>query len=201
MAETFQGLSVLAKVSTIFVVLLVWIIIFGMLEKLKPMGDDKKNLHALIALAMAFLVAISGSASFIIGFFTTWFFVLALFVFMIIFVVGMFGVDMKLFQEAGKNPNVYFWIITFGVIIAMFAFGQAFGQRLLEQRTGPPPEGIPREDQVMGPDGVTPLPPVVGGTASTDYSQNVLTTLTHPKILGFILIMLIGTFTVWFLTR
>ncbi len=201
MAETFQGLAVLSKISIIFVILFVWILVFGMLEKIKPMGPDKKNLHALIALAMAFLTAISGSASFMIEFMTTWFFVLALFVFLIIFVIGMFGVDDKAFQAAGKNPQVYFWLITFGVIIGLFAFGQAFGQRLLEQRTGPPPEGIPPEEQVMGPDGM-PLPPALTPTtAGSTFGGNVLTTMTHPKILGFILIMLIGTFTIWFLTR
>jgi hypothetical protein len=198
-AETFAGISILSRVSMVFVWLLVWVIVFGLLEKVKPMGPEKKNLHALIALCMAFFVVISGAAGFMIRFMATWFFVMVLFVFLIIFTIGTLGVDEKKFAAAGSQGAVYFWIITFGVIIALFAFGQAFGQGLLSMRSG---QTTNTEAQTVEYDANgQPLPPVATTSGGGDFSQNVLTTMTHPKILGFVLLMLIGVVAVWFLTR
>jgi hypothetical protein len=200
MASTFQGLTILGKVSIVFVIILVWVIVYGLLEKIQPMGKDKKNLHALVALMIAFLVGISGSAGYMITFMTTWFFVLGLFIFLIIFVIGIFGVKEADFMAAGKKPEVYFWIIVFGVIIGMFALGNSFGQSLLEGRSGQQ-GGTAVTPVEVGPDG-TPIPVATTPTSpASDYGKNVLLTLTHPKVLGFIMIMLIGVIAVTFLTK
>jgi len=41
----------------------------------------------------------------------------------------------------------------------------------------------------------------VPSTGSSDFSSNVLTTFTHPKILGMILIFVIGFFSILLLTQ
>lgn len=206
MASTFAGLGLLSKFSIVFVILLVYVVVFGLLEYVSPFGKEKKGLHGLIALAIAFLTAVSGSASYVIQHLSTWFFVFGFFIVLILLMLGIFGLKEKDFSLAVKSPKVYTWIIIVALIIAFFALGKAFGQSLLESGKGEttiPSE--PNGEIEPGVDATTgeflPRTAPQGSTSSSDFGSNVLQTFISPPVLGLILIMMIGAFSITFMTR
>lgn len=190
---TFLDIGILQHFSSIFTFILVYIIIYGTLEVNSPFGKDKKGLHALIALAISFIIIVSKIAMFIIGYMTPWFVVLFLFIFFILFAVRMFGSSDKDITGILKNRSVYPIIIVFVVIIIISSLSAAFGQQLLEKNTDE--ELDDNGEAVVIEDGKTP------STSTNSFSENLVNTLFHPKVLGMIVILLIGLFALLFLTR
>ncbi|MBN1645674.1 hypothetical protein JW868_01390 [Candidatus Woesearchaeota archaeon] len=205
MASTFQGLALFSTLNPIFVFLLVFVLLYAVLEKMSWVGKDKKGLNALIALFGALIVVSSTSATKMISFMGAWFFVLFFFVIMMIIALGSFGMKEDTFVAAIKSDRLYMWLIIFGLLIAIFAFGNAFGQRLLDKGSDQVDEnGVPivvqePADQVIVYDDAGN--PIYVETDSNDYGSNVLQTIVNPKVLGFIIVILIGSFTVTFMTK
>ncbi|MAG39251.1 hypothetical protein CMO90_04155 [Candidatus Woesearchaeota archaeon] len=190
---TFLDISVLGNFSIIFVFLLIFTVIFAFLEFSNPFGKGRKGLHSLIALSIAFLIVISEAAVMMINFMTPWFLVLFLFIFFMLFSVRIFGVSEADTISLIKNPQVYPYLIVFGVIILIASFATTFGQILLEQGTG--------TEQVDKPTIILPGDVIGGSTQTTSFGENVLNTIVHPKVLGMIAILLVGMFTITFLTK
>ncbi|MFH1073065.1 MAG: hypothetical protein V1743_06570 [Nanoarchaeota archaeon] len=190
LSESVGGL--LGQFSFIFVFLLVFAIVFGVLSYINPFKDEKKGLYGIIAFIIAILVSITTPAVSVIKDLTVWFFVLGLLVFLLLFVVGIFGLKEKDYVSIIKSPQVYPWILIFAIVIALFAVSHAFGQKLLEAGSGTPGQG-----DVTGTVDVTTQPIGQG----TSFADQLLATLFNPKVLGLILIFLIGVFTITFMTK
>jgi NADH:ubiquinone oxidoreductase subunit 6 (subunit J) len=163
---------------------------YGLLEVFKVFGEGHRGIHALIAMIMGFLVAISSGVLTFIQTFTPWFVILVIVIFFILFAVKMFGVkDDSITKAFHENSAIRTWIIIFTVLIILFSLGAGFGQQSLEQ----------------GQSGGTTTSVVTGNqTAPTDtgsFSQNLYNTIYHPKILGFLLIMLIVVIAMLLLTE
>jgi cation transport ATPase len=188
--ETVGG--VLGQFNFVFIFLLVFAIVFGVLSYTNPMKDEKKGLYAIIAFVLAILVSISSSAVVFIKTMTTWFFVLALFIFLIIFVFGLFGLKESNWQTLVKDPNVHTWVIILAIVIVLFSLGAAFGQKLLEKGAGPDGTDTGTGDNTAGSS---------GGIQKGSFADNVLQTFMNPKILGLLVVFLIGVFTIIFLTK
>jgi magnesium-transporting ATPase (P-type) len=188
---TLLDISILENFSIIFTFLLVFVILYAMLEYFQWFGKDKRGLHSLISLAIAFMVIVSDSVRIVVESITPWFLVMILFIFFIVFVVRMFGVGDE--QVSKALGSIYIWIIVFAVLILFVGLSNAFGQILLEKRTGEQNETVqPPIEQ----------PPVVeGGVGSPSFGQNVLLTFTNPKVLGMLLILFISMFAIMFLSR
>jgi hypothetical protein len=182
-------ISIVKSFSNIFTFILVFVIIYGILEMVKFFGDDKKSIHAMIAIVVAFLVSVSNGVVAVVQTFTPWFAIIILIIFFILFAVKMFGVTNDEITKAfHNNQSILTWIIMITAIILMFSLGAGFGQETLDQ----------------GQKGGTTVSVATGNvTSPTDtgsFSQNLYNTLYHPKILGFILIMLIIVVALMFLT-
>jgi len=187
---TFIDISIIKNFTTIFSFLLVFVIMYGLLEVFKVFGEGHRGIHALIAMIMGFLVAISSGVLTFIQTFTPWFVILVIVIFFILFAVKMFGVkDDSITKAFHENSAIRTWIIIFTVLIILFSLGAGFGQQSLEQ----------------GQSGGTTTSVVTGNqTAPTDtgsFSQNLYNTIYHPKILGFLLIMLIVVIAMLLLTE
>jgi NADH:ubiquinone oxidoreductase subunit 6 (subunit J) len=159
------------------------------MEATKALGADKKSLHAIIAIVIAFMVSMSTGVVAVIQNFTPWFTMLVLIIFFILFAVKMFGVkDSYISEGFQKNKSLLTWIIVLTVIILLFSLGSGFGQETLEQ----------------GQSGGTTVSVATGNTTTPtntgSFSQNLYNTLYHPKILGLILIMIIVLISAIFLT-
>jgi hypothetical protein len=186
---TFLDISILGHFTSVFTFLLVFVIIYGMLEVFNVFGEGRRGLHAIIALAMGFIVIFTKSIVTVIQTFTPWFVVLILLIFFILFAVRMFGAgsgDIK--AEIMKDGVIVTWIIVFTVIIFLFSLGSGFGQKSLEEGTSTQP----------GTTVNATVPP--GSTATGSFNQNLYNTLYHPKVLGLVLIMLIAIIAMLFLT-
>ena len=190
---TFLDVGILENFSIVFVFLLIFTVVYGLLEVIGMFGKDKKGLSALVALSVGILIIISKAAVVMINFITPWFIVLFLFIFFMIFAVRMFGVSETDTINIIKDSRVYPYLIVFGFLILIAGFSSAFGQSLLEQGTGVEGDG---DTDVILPENIEG-----GSTKTTSFGSNVLNTLVHPKVLGFIALMLIALFTLIFLTK
>ena len=185
---TFLDISILGHFTSVFTFLLVFVIIYGMLELFKVFGDGHRGLHAIIALAIGFIVIFSNGVVAVIQTFTPWFTLLILVIFFILFAVRMFGAgqgDIK--SELMKESTITTWSIILTVVILLFSLGAGFGQTSLEQ-TKP------------GGTNVTATNTTSGSVSSSSFNQNLYNTLYHPKVLGLILIMMIAIIAMLFLT-
>lgn len=191
-----------SQFSFVFIFLLVWAIVYGVLAYVNPLKDERRGLYAIISVVLAILVSASASAVTFIRTMTVWFFVFGLFAFLILFVIGIFGLKEKDYISLIKNKDVNTWVIIVAIVIVLAALGSSFGQRLLEA-------GKWQGDQVVEPD----QPDVVtaeeytsgeGGTGASQkstFSENMLQTMVNPKVLGLILIFMISLFAVIFLSK
>jgi hypothetical protein len=186
---TFLDISIIKNFSTLFTFILVFVIMYGALQMVKLLGEEKSGLNALIAVVIAFLVATSSGISTFIQTFTPWFTVLILIIFFILFAVKMFGVSNDDITAGFKKKNaILTWIIILTVVILLFSLGAGFGQKALES----------------GQSGGTATSETTGNvtepTNTGSFSQNLYNTLYHPKVLGLILIMLVVVIAMLFLT-
>ena len=133
---TFLDVGLLENFGVIFVILLVFLIVFGILEYIKAFGEGRRGLHAIIALVVALLFLVSKVATAMIKMMVPWFMVIVIFFFFMLFIVRMFGRTEADMKNLIADPNVYPWVIIFGVLILLLALGNALGQDLLEKGEG-----------------------------------------------------------------
>ena len=196
---TFLDVGLLEHFGVIFVILLVFLILFGLLEYIKAFGEAKKGLHAIIALIVALLFLVSKIATNMVKMMVPWFMVLAIFLFFTMFLIRMFGVKEKHMFELIKDPNVHPWIIIFVVLILFLSLGNAFGQSLLERGEE---VKIPTNYSAQEPGtGLEPAAPGITSTTTTSFTTNLLNTLRHPKVLGMLFVFLVAMFALLFLTK
>ena len=189
------------------------------------------GIYALISLVAGLFVIASKDAFRIIGTMTPWFTVLIIFLFLIFFVVKMFtGPDEKLFASMVKSGPIRWVLVVLFILILIISLSSTFGQKMLEDGSGTSSQNNVGSNQqnlvvtagysnqqitsgevvVVDEMGNIVNPtnnPSAGtnngvpSTASSDFSSNVLTTFIHPKILGMILIFVIGFFSILLLTQ
>lgn len=187
---TFLDVSILGHFTSVFTFLLVWVIIFGMLEVFKLFGDGHRGLHAMIALSVGFIVLFSKGVVTVIQTFTPWFVIVIILIFFIIFAVRMFGVSAAEVTAGFHNNSVILtFILIFAAIIILFSLGAGFGQTSLEEGATP--------GTLHNATNVTAAP---GSTDTSSFSQNLYNTIYNPKVLGLILVMMIAVIAMLFLT-
>ncbi|MBU1198202.1 MAG: hypothetical protein KKF46_07460 [Nanoarchaeota archaeon] len=189
--------------QSIFVVLLIFLVLFGMLEFIKAFGAGKTGLHAIIAAVVALFFLVSKMAVNIVSFMVPWFMVIMIFLFFTMFFIRMFGAQEKHMFDLIKDPNVYPWLIIMIVLVLVVALGTNLGQGLLEQGQGIESPDIQPGIDYTGETG-TQLQPATPGTSSTatdSWSTNVISTLRHPKVLGLLFVFLIAGISIIFLTK
>lgn len=189
-----MDLGLLSFFGSLFTFILVWIIVYALLEHTKALGEGKKGLNGLIGIAVAVLVLASKYALSFINFIVPWFLILAVAVFLIIFVFRIFGIGTESIIAGGKSATM--WVIFFSVIILLFGFGSVFGQITLNKGDEGNQSTSTGDDTSADGSGDLDTGPV----DTEDYTKNVYNTLFHPKILGLALIFLIGVIALVFLT-
>ena len=185
----FLDVSIIKNFSAVFTFILVFVIIYGLMQSLKILGEERNGSHALIAVVVAFMVSMSSGVTTVLQTFTPWFTILIIVIFFILFAVRIFGVDTATITKTFMNKtSIMTWVLVITAVILLFSLGAGFGQTSLE------------EGQKNG----TTTSVVTGNVTSTtntgSFSQNLYNTLYHPKVLGLILIMLIVVVAMMFLT-
>ncbi|MBW2981772.1 hypothetical protein KY343_02720 [Candidatus Woesearchaeota archaeon] len=183
---TFLETGLLNYFSIIFPALLVFVLVFALLQKIKILGDNK-TINALVAIALGFIVLLSESILSIINFAAPWFVVFFIFMVLLLVVFKLMGASDENIASVVRSDKVVQWaIIAISVIIIASALGNVYGQKLLPFTT--------EEVNVTENGEVT-------STATTSYSTNVAAVLFNPKVLGLVFLLLVAAFTIALITK
>jgi len=196
---TILDVSLTGYFSVMFTFLFVFVIVYAILEYMKPFGKDaNKGWHAMLALSVAVLTVTYKPAVGIINFLAPWFLILAILIFFILFALGVFGLKESDFANAArKDSTIYTFIIVFAIVFLVIALGSVFGQSFLSKEDAPTNE-LPPVDSSDPPATSADGTPIASGD---DYQENVYNAIFHPKVLGFVFLMLVAVFTIVFLTK
>jgi hypothetical protein len=200
--------TILAHFGSIFVVFLLFAILYGIFEASKPFGPNMKGIHAIIALFIALLMLMSRAATGMVQVLVPWFIVLLIFLFFVMLLFRMFGMDDAIFKKIVQDTSVFPWIIIFSILVLFGALAAVFGQNLLSAGEGDAapvvvesPDGSGTVIIVEGQPGTAPVYAGTDSTATDSFGVNLMNTLRHPKVLGLIFVLLTGAFLMIFLTK
>lgn len=181
---TLFDVGLLQQFDIIFAVLLVFSMVFALLQKTKAITDSLA-INSIIAVAAAFLVMLSDTLIAMIKFMIPWFFIAILFLVLLLLLFQIMGAKESQFQEWTKDSGVRWTLIGIALVIVVAAFGNVLGQDLLS---------------VSQQTSTTVNSTTSSGVAGSSFQQNIYTTLFHPKVLGLIILFGIAVFAVALLT-
>ena len=185
--ETFLEIGVLNYFSIIFPALLVFVIIFAILEKTKILGESK-SVHAIAAIVAAFLVMLSKDIIAIINFGAPWFVLVFVFLTLLLLIYRFMGASEADIAKVIRTDKPIQWtIFIVAIVIVLASISNIYGQRLLEQAEA---EGLSVEEfkEKEAAEGRT-------------FSGELYSTIFNPKILGLIFIFLVAVFTIALLSK
>ena len=178
---TVLDVGLLRSFDVIFPFLLVWALVFAILQKTKMLGD-RLGLNVMVAVVVAFLVLLSDDAINIIKFIIPWFTIAIIFFILLLLIFQLFGAQDKDIFAALKGDRAITWVIIGVAIVIIFAaFGNVFGQKLTEAAF--------QQGTVNVTEGGT-------GVATPSFQSNIYATLFHPKVLGMLILFAIAIFAV-----
>ena len=184
---TFLDVTILGGFSLIFPFLLVFVVLYAVLINTKPFGGAKNGIYALMSFCIAVLMLFSKTAIALVETMVPWFVVMFIAILLIMMSFAFFGAkESDMLSTIKSHGALKNWMVTIAIAIVIISFAQVMGQGLLEE--GETGEG----GTIESPQGPT-------GTNS--FSENLGNTLFHPKVLGFIFIILLSTFTIFFLSK
>lgn len=167
--------------SIIFPFLLVLVVIYGVASFTKLFGDNK-TMHALIALVLAISLMFSDTAREVINVMAPWFVLLFIFTVFMILAFKVFGTSNEDIMGVLKNKEfnyIIWWVASIAIVIGLGSLSYVtFGE-------GQTPEAAGLVGNVT-----------YEGDVSGKGTNAFFKVITHPKILGLALILLIGAFTI-----
>ena len=183
---TVLDLSLLGYFSVVFSFILVWTLVFALLQKTRILGE-KAGLNVLVAVAVAFLVSLSDNVVQIINFMIPWFTIAIIFFVLLLLIFQIFGATEKDIFSYIKTDRAVGWVII-GVVLVIIgaSFANVFGQKLTQAAF----EGGTAIN-VSG----------AGGVATPSFQQNIYATLFHPKVLGMMVLFVIAIFAIALLSQ
>ncbi len=185
-------LGLIDQFSSIFAILFIFLIVFAVLESTNVLKAGH-GVHGLIALIVALISATNTDALSVVTQISPFFVIVLVVIFFLFLATSFAGFKFdEVLSVIGGRDNASIWIILVTVIIVLFGLGNVYGQSFLKQTT---------IGQLTTEDGA-----VIGNQTSTDtntgsFADNLANTIYHPKVLGMILVMLIGAFAIALLTR
>lgn len=200
---TLLDIGLVNQFQMVFSFFFVVAIVYGVLALTKFFGDNKP-LYALIAILLGILVLLIPDVSSLITTMTPWFVLFFIFLVFLLITYKIFGATEMDIASVLKDRAVVWVILIIAVIIIIGSFASVFGQRLLERGEG-------GDLRVDAGDGRTIIDARTGrvireapgsrglargSVAGSSYGENLLSTLLHPKVMGFGLMGLIALFTI-----
>jgi len=176
---TILDVALTEHFTVIFAIIFIIAVIFGVLEMTKIFGKNR-GLNALVAFLMGLIAMLVPDVSRLVTSMVPWFTLFFIFIIFVLIAYKMFGASEADLVAAMKDRAVMWAILIICIIIVIAAFGSVYGQRFI-----PVTQGQAAAVQIG-----------TGTTGSTSFSSNMAATFFHPKILGFILLMLIAVFTI-----
>ncbi len=186
----FLDLSLLGRVSVIFIGILVFAVVYGLLEHAGLFGKSK-NISAIIAFIAAILIVVSKPALTFIDVITPWLLILVIVGFFLLFFVRMLGVSEEtIVNNFTSNNKIMNAIIVFVSLILIFGLANVFGQGVNNKETA----GTESAQEVSSSENVS-------GEPSNGENTETDNIIFHPKVLGMLVFLVIGLFTVLTITQ
>ncbi|MBW2965672.1 hypothetical protein KY342_01050 [Candidatus Woesearchaeota archaeon] len=182
---TVLDIGLLEYFSIIFPAILIFLLVFALLQKIKIIGDNKA-INALVAIALAFIVLLSQNILSIINFAAPWFVIVFVFLILLLTVFKLMGASDENIASVIRTDKVVQWtFIAISLIIVIAAFSNVYGQKLLPYTLE---ENITIEEGEVS-------------TATASFQQNVINIFFHPKVLGLLFLFLVALFTIALITK
>ena len=182
---TFLDIGLAQHFSVIFTVLLVFVIIFALLEKTNMFGD-KKGLHSLIALCISLLMLFVPGIVQVVAIMAPWFVLIFLLIIFFYMLLLAFGVSWeKIMAYTVKDWDTPHWfLLIIGIVIFIGALGAVYGGAMLPFS----------EDKVVS-QGVSEAGTSAESltTDTGDFNQNVGRVIFHPKTIGVVFLLMVGS--------
>ncbi len=195
---TILDLGLLQSFSSIFPVILIFAMVFAILQKTKAVGDSI-GINSIIAVAISFMALLSDTIIKVINFMIPWFVVAIIFFLLLILLFQVFGAKESNIWDYVKNDRAVGWVIVGVAIIIVFAaFANVLGQQLTEASIQP--SSTSSSMYSSNTTNVYSSSTNSGGVATGNFQQNIYSTLFHPKVLGVLVLFTIAIFAVALLT-
>ena len=185
MATPTLELGFLQYFSPIFVFVLVFVLVYAMLQFTKILGENKV-LHSIIAVMIAVVFLFSTGATTVVMFIAPWFTIFFIFIMFMIMAYKLFGAtDDQVRTVIAKAHSLQYFVLAIGIVIILLGLGSGFGQQLLEF-------GATTETATAA----TGTEAGTATSATASYQENLIATLFNPKILGMFLILMIAALSI-----
>ncbi len=172
---TLLDATLISFLLPLFIFLFIFVVIYALLTKTKLFGEKQVALNFLAAICVSAVAVFAGDLITLIGTVTPWIVFIIVILVLIFGMYKLFGVDDKeIWTNIGGQTLVYVIIL----LIILIGLTQVFE-----------PQISPYDDQQPGT-------AAAGGLAGKNVKNEVITTLTHPRILGALFILLVSAFTV-----
>lgn len=173
---TFLDIGLLKSFERLFSFLFIFVTSYAVLSKIK-FPTDNKGLQSLIAILLAVFTAMSDGASAFIAQVSPWFIVMFMIIIFLLIANMMFGIsetDITGYWKA-EDSTIPTWIIVISAIIILLVGSSVFGDTFLSFTNSTSDSG--------------------------DIGQNIGAAIFHPRMLGFIAVMLVGVFAILLLSK
>lgn len=176
---TFLDIGLAQHFSVIFTVLLVFVLIFAILEKTKMFGE-KKGIHSLIALSIALMMLFMPGIIQVVAIMAPWFVVIFLLIIFFYMLLLAFGVSWdKIMDYTMKEWDTPHWfLLIIGLVILIGALGAVYGGAMLPYSQDNTAAAAANESMT---------------TNTGDFNQNVGRVIFHPKTLGLVFLLMVGS--------
>lgn len=196
---SFLDIAFFEGMTPILILLLVFAIVYGILSTTRVLGSNK-NLNAIISLVIGIFVMFSTKIVKVIMVMIPWFLVLGIFLILVVIAFKTLGLSDESLRNAVHDKSVYWTIIVICLILFVAAIASVFGQEELN---------VTKENSSSQ---VTFGNADSSSTTSVDSNGNVITntdnfennakaTFYHPRMLGFIVVIIICIFAAMQLTK
>ena len=178
---TFLDIGLAQHFNVIFPVLLVFVIIFALLEKSKIFGQNK-GMHSLIALCIALMMLFVPGVLQVIGLMAPWFVLIFLLIVFFLLLLLAFGTKTDAISKVASNWGTPHWfLLVIGLIIFIGALGSVYGGAML-------PYSDEQETANTTADAESELT-----TDTGDFNANVGRVIFHPKTIGLVFLLMVGS--------
>ncbi|MFT7615946.1 MAG: hypothetical protein ACI8Y7_000773 [Candidatus Woesearchaeota archaeon] len=196
---TFFDTSLVQGLHSVFAFILVWGVVYALLDKVKIFGD-KKHLSAIISIMVALITLSLPNIIEIVTFIVPWFSLIFIFIAFMLVGIMIFGVTEKEIGEYVKGPtsSVAYWVIILSVIILFSAIGVTFFSPdggdsgiAIEPTALEAANQITAQGTTVSSNGAQVE---IGTEVGTQGKQALVNTLFHPRVLALLFVMLMSVF-------
>lgn|GEM_PF-1670470 len=183
---TLLDLGLLNYFLPFFIFLFVFVILYALLEKTKILGPEQRPLNLIAAICVAAVSVFAGKFTSLLSFVIPWIVFIVIILVMIFFLFGSFGI------EGRKVWDLFGETVVFVLILLILVLGISV---VFESSVSP------YQTSDLNGANVSQVATTVSVEGTTNPRSEALKTITHPRILGAMFILVMSAATVHWLTK